>query len=289
MTKQKKPLRLKDIVELLKNPQFREESRTFWAHYRTLSDNIGADRVKWERQSPAFMSSYLDPFTLKWGGAYPASDELLGSPLWQETNSAQTTGRWGLIPVYPWTTTKNVTDQLKKIQRAIGKKHFDKEAIRKAQIAEWLQKYFISPNTGRPPGRSTTAAAVWGLRNGLNRPTLESAIAKMAEDREKKLLERYKKKGNTHSQAEQLVYKAARGKEAPAAARIRMAQKRHRARQADQRNLIMDPGKTDKLGLALTMLLRELPTSKDSSPNLEEIRFRAVELGNLLLPPESPA
>ena len=64
MTKQKKPLRLKDIVELLKNPQFRDESRTFWAHYRTLSDKIGADRVKWERQSPAFMSSYLDPFTL---------------------------------------------------------------------------------------------------------------------------------------------------------------------------------------------------------------------------------
>lgn len=289
MTKLKKPLRLKDIVELLANPCFRADSRTFWAHYRTHSDKIGEDKVEWEREAPAFINSYLDPFIQKWGGAYPASDELLSSPIWQETNDAQLTGRWGIIPVYPWTTKKDVTDQLKNIQQKIGKKRIEIEAIRKAQIARWLQDCFISTDAGVPPRRSTTAAAVWGRKKGLTRLRLESAVQKMSEHRETELLRRYQKKGYSYRQAMQHVYKAARGKEAPAAAMVRMALRRHPAKQLGQKSKMTELRNTDKIGLAMSMLLRELPTSKSSAPNLDAIRFRAVELGNLFLPPESPA
>lgn len=198
------------------------------------------------------------------------------------------TGRWGIIPVYPWTTKKDVTDQLKKIQQRIGKKLIDIEAIRKAQIARWLQDCFISTDTGAPPRRSTTAEAVWGRKKGLTRLRLEAAINKMSEYRETELLGRYQKKGLSYRQAMQHVYKAARGKEGPASAMVRMALRRHPAKQFGQTSKITDVKNTDKIGLAISMLLRELPTSKSSSPNLDAIRFRAVELGNLFLPPESP-
>lgn len=110
----------------------------------------------------------------------------------------------------------------------------------------------------------------------------------LPEDQEKALMSQYKKQGKTYRQAQKLTYKAARGSETPAAAMVRMALKRQRNRQVDLKNVITNPRKTDKLGLAVTMLLRELPTSKSSPSNLEATRAKVVALGNLLLPPHSP-
>jgi len=91
-------------------------------------------------------------------------------------------------------------------------------------------------------------------------------------------------KGKTYQEAERLVFASLRGREAPAAAMVRMALKR--VQQEKDQHLVIDPKRTDRLGFALTLLLRELPTSESSPQNLEGIRAKAVEFGNLLLPPE---
>ena len=288
MATNRKLLNPTQTVALLNNPEFIADSRIYWDQYRAHSERIGADRREWDRHAPAFMSTFLDPFAQKWMGAYPASDELLSSPLRQETNAAQLTGRWGLIPAYPWTTGKDVTNHLKQLQKTIGKKHLDVDAIRKAQIARWLEVNFISIQTGMAPKRPALAKAVWGRRKGLERPSKEGAIGKLSEERENALMKHYLTKGKTYAQAERLVYKSARGNESAAAAMVRMALQRQRAKQVDLKKVMTDLKKTDTLGLAVTMLLRELPTSKSSPRNLEAICARAVELGNTLLPPESP-
>jgi hypothetical protein len=280
-------LTVKKAVQLLENQEFLQDSRAYWDHYRAHSKNIGNDLQEWERQAPAFMNTYLDPFVKKWRGAYPATEELLSTPLYQETNAAQMSGRWGVIPVYPWTTEKETKTKLKQVQRVIGKKYIDFGTIRRAQIANWLDENFRSTRTGAPPMRSETAAIVWGRRKGLNRQSKEEAIAGLPEEREGELLARYLRKGMTRSQAERQVYKSARGSESPASAMVRMALQRQRARKLEAKKLSIDPARTEKVGLAITLLLRELPTSKSSPSNLEAIRLRAVELGNILLPPES--
>jgi hypothetical protein len=181
-------------------------------------------------------------------------------------------GRWGMIPVYPWTKEEEVTSRLKEIQRVIGKKHIDFGAIRKAQVAKWLDDNYRSTRTGLHPRRNETAAAVWGRRTGLKRPSKKEAIAKLPEERERALLAHYKMKGMTHAEAEQELYKSARGKEPPASAMVRMALRRLRAKESEMRSGTVAPGNTETIALAITLLLRELPTSKSSSCNLDAIR-----------------
>ena len=288
MVPKKKGLTLKKLILLLDNPKFKADSRHYWNQYQSQLERMGSNRQIWENHAEGFMNKFLDPFIKKWGGAYPAPQELLTSPLSQETHAATMTGQWGIIPVYPWTTEKEVKNRLKQIRRAIGKKHMDFWAIQRAHLAIWLTDNFVSPETGRPPKGSRIASAVWGRKKGLRRPSMQKAIEDLPEERERALLSYYQKQGKTYLEAERLTYKAARGKEAPAAAMVRMAMRRQRSRQGDLKNVITNPRKTDRLGLAVTMLLRDLPTSKSSPSNLKAIRAKAVALGNLLLPPNSP-
>lgn len=289
MANQKVALRLKNIVALLNDHQFIADSRIYQDHYRAHSERIGPNKVEWERQAPAFMSKFLDPFIAKWGGAYPLPSELLSSPIWQKKETATMTGRWGVIPVYPWTTAEEVNHQAKQIQKAIGKKYKEFMVSRHATIAKWLSDSYISTRTNKPPRYSDIAAAVWGRKKGLRRPSKEDGIANLSEKREIELMRAYKAKGKTPQEAERLIYQRARGSEAPAAAMVRTALSRLRKEQDSLKNVITHPEKTDKLGLAITMLLRELPASASTPHDLKAIRAKAVALGNLLLPPESPA
>src|SRR6188508_3625863 len=98
------------------------------------------------------MSRVLDPFLNKWS-AYPLPEELLSPLIRQRKQGAVLKGRWGLIPVYPWTTKQEVTRELKRIQRSIGKMHQDLQTARLALIAKWLEDAHISIKTKRPPPR----------------------------------------------------------------------------------------------------------------------------------------
>lgn len=288
MAPKKRGLTLKKIISLLDNPKFKADSRHYWNQYQSQLERMGSNKHIWENHAEDFMNKYLDPFIKKWGGVYPPPQELLYSPLPQETYAAAMTGQWGIIPVYPWTTEKEVKNRLKQIRRAIGKKHMDFGAIQRAHLAIWLKDNFVSPERDRPPKGSRIASAVWGRKKGLSRPSTEEAIKDLPEEREAALLKRYQEQGKTYREAERLAYKAARGSEAPAAAMVRMAMRRQRSRQGDLKNVITNPRKTDQLALTVTMLLRELPTSKHSPSNLKAISAKAVALGNLLLPPNSP-
>ena len=289
MANQKVALDLKNIVELLNNKQFIADSRDYRDHYRAQSEKIGPSKTEWERQAPAFMSKFLDPFMAKWRGAHPLSDELLSSSLWQKKEIATMTGRWGVIPVYPWTTEKDVNRQTKQIQKAIGKQYTNPTAYRLTLIAKWLSDSYLSTRTHKPPKLRDIAAAVWERKKGLNRPSKAQAIANLSEGREVELMRAYIAKGKTRLEAERLIYQRVRGNESAAAAQVRTALGRLRKEQDNLKNVISDPQKTDTLGLAITMLLRELPASASSPQDLKAIRAKAVALGNLLLPPDSLA
>ena len=287
METQKRERRLEEIAGLLKNPEFIGASCNYWEQYKAQARRIGPDKLEWDRQAPDFMSKYLDPFIEKWK-AYPPPEELLCSPLRVKRYIATMTGRWGMIPVYPWTTAKEVRHRLKEIQQSIGKEHQDFKAYRQALIAKWLEDSYISTRTGAAPSRSEVATVVWDRNDGLNRPSKEEAIADLSEEREAELIRRHTKKGKTYRQAERLAYKSARGTESRAAAAVRMALHRLPAGLGDTDKVNTDLRRTDKLGLAITKLLRLLPTSESSPCDLEAIRVRAANLGNLLLSPEPP-
>jgi len=281
--------RLKELVKLLDNPTFIADSRAYWDAYKVHSEKIGPNKLEFDRQAQGFMDEYLEPFMKKWKGAYPASLDLLTPPLFQAANAAIANGRWGIIPVYPWTTEKDVTQHRRKIKRAIGREDLDFSAIRRAQIARWLEEFYISPRTNAPPERRKLAEVVWARKSGLERPTLEEAIADLPEQREREWLRHYQTMGKSRREAEKLVYKNARGKESRASAMVRVAINRQRTKRIDLSTVIMDPNKTDKLGLAITLILRDVSIANPSIGQLEGIRSKVIHLGELLLPLDSPS
>ena len=281
MPTQKEGMTLQKLVALLENPDFIAAGHAYHNQLRTLSLETAQSKEEWERRAPAFMSNVLDPFIENWG-AYPPDIELLVSPLRYRKYSARMTGLWGIIPVYPWTTRQEIERQRRQIHRAIGKTHQDFMGNRDALIAKWLSLSHISSSTGKPPRSSDIAAVVWGQKKGLKRPSKAQRIAKMSFEREQELMKRHTDKGKTYLEAEQLVYQQVRGKEAPASARVRMALRRIKQDHAELENENRDPKKTDKLGFALTKLLRLILLSPSSPPDFETVYAKAAELGNLL-------
>src|SRR5262249_28079031 len=92
--------------------------------------------------------------------------------------------------------------------------------------------------------------------------------------------------GMSYKAAERLVYKRTQGTEAPASAMVRMARRRMKQELSEVMREVRDPKKCDRLGHALTMLLRELlliPYKPNTPPDLELIYEKAAKLGNALM------
>ncbi|MGD9728054.1 MAG: hypothetical protein AB7G68_12460 [Nitrospiraceae bacterium] len=276
------------LIELLDDPQFIKDSLAYWDAYQQQARRIGADKEEWNRQAEAFMSRHLDPFAQRWS-AYPPPIELLVPDRIQRYAYAAMNGQWGIVPIYPWTTQQEVIKRLRKIQRVIGKKHGDTETLRQernAHIAKWLENCHVSTNTGEKPPRNEIASAVWNRKTGLKRPSLEHAIEQLSEEKETRLLRRYQKEGKTRPEAQRLIYKTARGSEAPASASVRMAMRRLPFGLNKVEAHGPDPRKADPVGVAATLLLRALKPSDQALDPLNPIHYRAAKLCTLLLSPD---
>jgi hypothetical protein len=270
---------LPELAALVENRDFRADCQLYY-HNRFFKAKGAENNEEWMTHGqPLFMSTVLNAFIDKWG-ANPLPVALLRSLGHYKKYYATVNGRWGLIPVYPWTTKQEIEHHARQIHRMIGKSHQDFMEDRRVQIAKWLSSH-VSLRTGSPPRYSDIAAVVWGRTKGLKRLSKERGVARLSFDREQALMERYMAKGKTYREAERLVHHQARGKEAPASAMVRMALRRLKREQAKLENHKINPAKSDKLGLALTMLLRELhPLTPD--PDLKRVHAKAVALANLL-------
>jgi len=96
---------------------------------------------EWEHQRPFFIKNHEDPFLAKWK-AIPAPVNLLRSPDHYRRFYATVNGLMGIIPVYPWTTQKEIEQHARRIHRQIGTTHKNSTGDRRIQIAKWLSQPF---------------------------------------------------------------------------------------------------------------------------------------------------
>jgi hypothetical protein len=284
MPNKDKRLTLQDLVKLLDNRSFISDSHLFHKKYIDQFRKTAQIPGEWERQWPAFSKDALRPFIKKWG-AYPPDKHLLASPKRYKAHYAVMTGLWGIIPVYPWTTCKEIEERARQIHRVIGRKHESFLEDRRAHIAEWLSRY-RNAITGKPPRTSDIATVVWGRTVGLTRSSKSKGLSKLSVQQEMALMKTFIAKGMSYKAAERLVYKRAQGTEAPASAMVRMARRRTKHDLAELMREARYPTKSDRLGHALTMLLRELlllPYKPYTPPDIEVIYEKAAKLGNALL------
>jgi hypothetical protein len=266
MASRNRPRTLRELVNLLEDPEFVKASWAFYKH-QYLEVTLGVGR------------SATEAFISEWGIGPPHPDLLKPPSHWRRFY-ATVNVRWGLIPVYPWTTKKEIESRTRGIHRVIGKLHEDFMEDRRVLIAKWLTEQ-VSSVTGQPPSLSEIALVVWGRKEGLTRPSKSRGIGKMSFEQERALMRRYKSEGKTNSEAERLIYQRARGTETPAAAMVRMKLRRLKKEQTVLQNHQIDPQGVDRLAYAVTMLLRELhPLAPSQKP--EKVYERAVALGKLL-------
>jgi hypothetical protein len=185
----------------------------------------------------------LQPFFRRWK-ALPAFSlfELQYRPL-----LAVLSGKWGAIPIFPWTTGRDVARAVRKIRRTIGKTHQDAATARRGILAEWLELHGFT--------RAEIAQAVWGRTTGLRRPSREEVTSRLSEEREAQIIGSYQR-GLTRSQAVRKFWRIERGSEPLAGAAVRMAVTRSRKFADSLRDALRTPKECDALAWAISQVLR---------------------------------
>src|SRR5687768_11954140 len=110
--KRNKPgLTIPQMVALLDNPAFRKDAVFVLDQFRLLNE-AAPTQQKWDREFQTYAEQYAAPFMRKWGVLPPTDRELIENEPWKEPAFCILTGRWGVIPVFPWTTEKDITKRL---------------------------------------------------------------------------------------------------------------------------------------------------------------------------------
>lgn len=279
MNKLKKRLNIREMVALLENKQFCADALRVIDKDPRRNERPSTQRAR-DRKWPAFCRKEVLPFIRKWGALPPSSLELVDKDPRQKIVFAILTGGWGFIPIFPWTSQKEIDERAAKIRKAIGKTHKDASEEQRALKAKWLRLH-ENPGDPKQPSRSEIASVVWGRRTGLRRLSTAQAIKRLPEDRETELLQRYMSQGSSWDQAERKLIRRARGSESPASATVRMAEKRLTQKKKKFQAELETPHCYDKSTYYLTLLFREIILSK--SPTLRATREKVLLLRDQLL------
>jgi hypothetical protein len=250
------------MIALLDNLAFRRDAVDVLDWFRRLNESASTQQ-EWDREFQNHADEYVAPFVRKWGVLPPTDRELVESDSWREVVFCILTGRWGVIPVFPWTRAQDISKSAAKIRQSIKKVHKDAEGRRQAMIATWIRMHPSS--RGRAP-RAEIAAAVWGRKDGLRRPSRSAAIRRLSVEQEAELLRRFTEEGLSRKEAELQVYKRAQGSEAPAVRMVRAAESRLEREQTEFNDALQSPKQSDKTAYFLTMLLREIFLNEPATP-----------------------
>src|SRR5439155_877314 len=150
---------VEEVLDLLNDPEFcADVLRTF----REAAAIMVAPSSAEERQQQ--FEQLGQRFENRWGVPPPNTSELVDpDPRWDPVD-AMASGRWGVVPIFPWTTNQQIRATIKNLRPVIRKEH--KDALvgrRNVQLARWLETIGFE--------RPTIARAVFGRRTGLRRPT----------------------------------------------------------------------------------------------------------------------
>jgi hypothetical protein len=240
------------VLDLLKDPEFCAEALRANEAAATLRER-NPPQDEWQRQIQALLA----PFIARWGVVPPTTNELLDADPRRRLVDAIASGRWGIVPVFPWTTDQMFRTLTKKIRRVVRKQHKDALIARVPQLVGWLTVCgFKGPAIAR---------AVLGRRTGLGLPTKAQVIARTSWERDQELHREYRRRGVPEQQLDRRVYKRLRGSEAPASAAVRMTDKRYVERILRLSKDLETPIRSEPLSYALTMLFRALADEDDGA------------------------
>jgi hypothetical protein len=260
-------MRIHSVLELLENPAFCEEALQLIQEIAAFAATAPGDR-----QQVAFVLEKTTPFVEKWGVPPPHAGALVNPTPARAVADAIMSGRWGVLPIFAWTTDREIRTALQRIRRVVRKQHQDAETARRAQLARWLEA------CGLGFSRPAIAGAVWGRQRGLRRRSKARALDQLPEKVEREWYEAYLAQGRSSQQAERLTMKRARGSEAPASATVRMAERRYEQDLERLNATLASPVPSELVSAALTRLYRADP--EDTA----EIRRVLISLRKALVP-----
>src|SRR5206468_4984865 len=122
------------VIAMLDDPDFCDESRSVIAEAKVLYAQA-ANYEEFKEQAMARGQRFRD----RWGVWPPQTGELLDPDPRRRVVEAIGSGDWGIVPVFPWTTDREIQARVKKIRVVISKRHKDALDARKPQLAAWLQ------------------------------------------------------------------------------------------------------------------------------------------------------
>ena len=254
-------LTLKQAIALLDNPDFRLQARNLRDFFADPSQFGGTKQV-----NELCLRALVGGFEQDWGVLPPVKTEELFADPWTRIGRAVEAGRWGLIPVYPWTTETEVQAARRRIQRKTGKQHADAASGRKAEIAFWLALQTDAKD--HPLSRAEIVRAVWGRTRGLRRPTRSQAIAQLSEAQEEALTQKYMRQGLSREEVAAMLFHAekqikgrARGSEAKGLMQLRQTLARYQKNIQKKKTAIAAPKECDPLAYPITMAIRGLLVS----------------------------
>jgi len=252
------------VLALLENQEFCDEGLHLIREIATFVASSPSDSVR-----DAFVSQRTIPFVEKWGVPPPHAPALVDPDPARPFSDAVMSGKWGIVPIFAWTTDLEIRRAIRRIRGVVRKMHRDAQITHRAQKARWLE------DCGYP--RPAIASAVWGRRKGLRRHSKEQAMAGLPEDVEREWYEKYLGQGREPRVAERLIYKRAQGSEAPASATVRMAEHRYEEDLTRLNAALAAPVPSEPISAALTMLYRV--------DDPAEVRRGLVALRKALVPP----
>ena len=138
MKKQKKNLTPDEMITLLENRKFCAAAKKM-LEKSTEWQELAPSQEEWDKKWPEFSRKVINPFVKKWGCLPSPYPELFDHDPRRQSKNAILTGRWSLIPIFPWTTGKEIARKVQGIQKAIGKKHRDAIDKKPVLIAHWLK------------------------------------------------------------------------------------------------------------------------------------------------------
>lgn len=211
------------LLALLDNPDFRREAVEVLDAFGKSWDALPS-REEFDARILPFFEEHVRPLVRKWGVLPPTSRELVDPNPRLRAFDATIAGRFGLIPLFPWTTHQQIIAAERRIRRAIGRQHSDRENTRRVQLAVWLSDQDVPiPQIARQ---------VWGRRHGLSRPSRAAAAQNVDDDaeheEEARRMRRLMAGGLDYRAAEQRFLRRLRGSEPKASAAIRMAIRRYK-------------------------------------------------------------
>lgn len=259
---------IRSVLALLENPSFCDEALHLLQEIAAFASTEVSDQRR-----EGFVLEKTTPFVEKWGVPPPPASTLVNPDPAQPLAAAIMSGRWGMLPIFAWTTDREIRTAIQHIRRVVGKQHQDAESGRRAQMARWLEV------CGLGFSRSAIAGAVWGRRHGLRRTSKARAIAQLPEKVEREWYQAYLAQGRSPEEADRLIAKRARGSEAPARATVRMAERRYEQQTERLNTALATPVSSEPVSEALTMLYRAEP--QDGA----EIGRGLTALKNALIPP----